>query len=148
VQEVQPTIEPAAADNEPDAEELKTAQSARKNRHPHQKTGFFNAIINALRSQGKNAAEQPAAQDESDDDGDASMGAGQGDSVVADTAAETPAASEIAKSDADTVQQSSISVSIAESCLDLQSVVEKFIECNRVPSITVRPRTMVRRYRD
>ncbi len=107
----EPPAEPA-----PSGEEDAKPATARKNRHPHQKNGFFSSIVSALR----NSRRQAEATD--------AEGAGSPPESPEGSGTDNP--------------------SPAERPPELRSVVEKFIESNEVPPVTVVPRTMVRRYRD
>ncbi len=156
--ETQPqySIELASAEPE-ETGESEESKSHRKNRHPHQKGSFFANIINALRNE-RHQQEETLEDSESndtgsgdDDNGNSGNNGAAGidtGTVISDSA---PVSDNGIKDNYDSLSgkpENRLPSGGYESTADLQSVVEKFIECNRVPSITVVPRTMIRRYRD
>lgn len=126
------SIELVSAENDSDAE----VKSHRKSRHPHQKGSLFSNLVNAFRSQ--RLSREQAELDESETDSNF-------ESEFEPDINEIQLMSDNA---CDDVDETVCHTHDLEASADLQSVVEKFIECNRVPSITVVPRTMIRRYRD
>jgi len=162
VNAVTPASAPAAEVSQPaepevtetaaaEGDEVKT--SARKNRHPHQKGGLIATLLAAMRRE-----RQEQSMKSGDDDTDTTGGnavTGEDQSAVPNVVAETeavqqsePVADEKIMSEndenSDAFEEASMSF-----VPELQTVIDRFVECNRVPSITVVPRTiMVRRYRD